>query len=248
LPEFDDEKFNAILKQVPFGMQRDVTVQSINGNEVRIERGDDGQITVTKITRNGDDEERTTATYADEAEFEHSDPEAYESYKNKFTFHFGDDDDFSVLLKPLGDSKTFQLKLEDDDFDFDFKLDGLDELDEHLKALLDQTQNAINSGALHDEISAAIEDAIKRGEKVGQQMRIFQKDLDDGAGVHQKAVIVQNKSMTSIVVGPDGAVTLTTRDGADEVVQHFDSVEQLKTSQPELYQRFEGILGGTKAP
>src|SRR5690606_35025490 len=113
------EHFNALLRPVPFGMQRNVTVQSINGKEVRIERSEDGTITVTKTERNGEDAETSTATYADEDAFAAADPDTYESYKNNFPSTFKFDNGYSMMFAPHLDGRQLRLKLNGGDVDFD---------------------------------------------------------------------------------------------------------------------------------
>ncbi|HWL94112.1 MAG TPA: hypothetical protein VNT79_11315, partial [Phycisphaerae bacterium] len=68
------------------------------GNEVRIEQGDDGQITVTKTERDGDNESTTTQTYDNEEAFEKGDPDSFKMFKSGIG---GGDGDFSFFFNQM---------------------------------------------------------------------------------------------------------------------------------------------------
>ncbi len=236
----DDAHFNAILKDVPFGLQRDITVQSINGESVQIETGDDGRITVTRETKNGDDTTETTATYTDEAEFEQVDPDTYEMYKSRHG------DLHSFMWKSAGNGLPHRMLLDgnhaDFDFDVDLMVDGLDGLDEQISVMLKRIGAADDITA---DVQLRIDDAMKRADDLGKHMKIFTtKTIKQGAGqgAQTSIVVVENGKATTVNIGSDGAVTLTTRDGDDEVVETFDSIDSLKESRPELAGKLNGVF------
>jgi hypothetical protein len=87
----------------PFGdADHQVLVQKSKGKTIRLEREDDGQITVTTTTTVDGSESTTTKTYANEDELKAADPEAHKLLRGTHRFHFkigGPDGPFSAEVQ-----------------------------------------------------------------------------------------------------------------------------------------------------
>ncbi|MCB9853600.1 MAG: PDZ domain-containing protein [Phycisphaerales bacterium] len=244
IDDLDDAHFNAILKDVPFGLQRDVTVQSINGESVRIETDDDGSITVTKETKDGDNTTESTATYANEAEFEKADPDTFAKYHDRAAGIQ------SLRLSPAGVSAMpggpHMFFLDKDVAGMGmggamFNLDELDGLDQQVEVMLDKLGT---SGEFNIRIKDRIDDAMQRADDLGKRMGVFSTRIvtSDDAKSQMQAIVIENGKQTILKVGDDGKISLTIREGDDETVEAYDNIEQLKTARPELATRFDGLL------
>lgn len=240
----DDSHFVSILKDIPFGFQRDITVQSINGESLRIETDDDGSITVTKETKNGDETTESTATYANEAEFEKADPDAFANYRNRSA------GPHSFMWSPAGVSNgpgaPHMLFLDKDGSGVGmggamFNFDELDGLYENLGVMLDDVGAP---GEFRIKIENRIDDAMQRADALGQRMGVFSTRIvtDDDTKSQMQAIVIENGKQTILQVDADGKINLTIREGDDETVEAYDSVEQLKTARPELATKFDGLL------
>lgn len=214
--DLDDAHLNALLKNVPFGLQRDVTVQSMNGESVRIETDDDGKITVTKESTNGKDKTKSTATYNNEAEFERADPDAYAKYKSQSQ---------NVLLHPM-DMPHMLFLDKNDPNGMGLGADDLGNIQKRIEVLLDRVAPG---GDLDATVRSKVGTAIRKMDKNGESMTA-------------DAIIVQNGKQTIFQVDNEGKITLTIRDGDNETVEAYDNLDQLKVARPDLADEFGGLL------
>jgi len=111
------------------------------GKKLQISRGENGQITVTKTEEVNGNDTTSTATYANEAEFQAADPDTFKTYKGNVHFElFGDLSlpDFHFGAK--GPHGNFLFRKGDDDQAPDVDLDNIMEQSrkmlEHHKMLL----------------------------------------------------------------------------------------------------------------
>src|SRR5690606_16221314 len=83
MPQFDPNDLQYYWRAMP-GHHDQVQIYVNKGKEIRIEKSEDGKITVTKKERENGKESTTTAVYDDEAAFEKADPDTYKSYQSGF--------------------------------------------------------------------------------------------------------------------------------------------------------------------
>lgn len=96
------------------------------GSNLKIERGEDGQITVTKTEDENGNEVTSTATYANEEEFEAADPDGFKTYKRNI--HFKVLGDLNIPGLHFGDKGAlgnFIFKKGDGDLDLDIDIDSI---------------------------------------------------------------------------------------------------------------------------
>lgn len=234
--DLDDDHFNALLKDVPFGLKRDVTVQSINGESVRIETDDDGSITVTKESTSGDQKSKSTATYANEDEFKQADPDTFERYKDRPAA-------FAWSAAP-GPHMLFLNKNGPDD-DVDLNIDNLDGVQKRIEVLL---QKLDTPEELNAKVQNQVNDALMQADKLHKRIGVFSTKVGNCDAAQLKAIVIENGKQTILQVDDAGKITVTLRDGDDETVEAYDNLDQLKVARPDFAARFDGLLEKYSTP
>jgi hypothetical protein len=115
------------------------------GRKLRIERSDDGQITVTRTETEDEDTTTTTNTYANEEELEQEDPEAYEMMKKGGGCRIGI---FGGKGKTWFGGHGFLQHLPeglDIDIDIDEILEGTKEIRKHAAELRERLQKQLGA-------------------------------------------------------------------------------------------------------
>lgn len=96
------------------------------GSNLKIERGEDGRITVTKTEEEDGNETTSTATYANEEEFEAADPDGFKTYKRNIHFEFlGDLNLPGLHFGNKGTFGNFVFKKGDGNLDLDIDIDRI---------------------------------------------------------------------------------------------------------------------------
>ncbi|HPF39969.1 MAG TPA: PDZ domain-containing protein [Phycisphaerae bacterium] len=239
--DLNDAQFDALLKDVPFGLQRDVTIRSINGEGVRIETDDDGSITVTKETKDGGNTTETTATYQNEAEFERADPDTFSLYND----HTSGVHSFMFSTTPPGPNAPHMLFLNKDGMRMGVDgvmFDDLDGIHERIESLLDKVGS---SAEVNIEVRDRIDDALRNADMLGKRLGVVTAKvgvLSDGANSQSRAIIIENGRRTTLEVDAAGRINVTVTEGDNESVEAYDNIDQLKAARPELATKFEGVL------
>ena len=119
-----------------------------DGNCLKIDCDEDGQITVTKTEGEKDNETTSTTTYANAEEFEAADPDAFKTYKGNLHFGFSGDLKFPGLhFSGKGPHANIIFKKGDGTLDLDFDLDRIMEQSkkvlEHHKILLKKVPGSV---------------------------------------------------------------------------------------------------------
>lgn len=182
------------------------------GNEVRIEKDDTGKITVTRVEKNGADNNTRVETFDDEAAFEAGDPDAFKMYKEGMggdgVFNFRMNRAFPGLGNTGPDMSTFK---------FDFN-------DKDMQATIEKFQKQ-----------------VEEMQKNAQDLRIQLRAAPGAAGAPAASAPVERKATTSFEVQDDGSVRVTTRVDGTELVEKFGSVEQMKNDRPDLFERYQAV-------
>jgi len=192
----------------PKGNDLHITIQK--GKKLRIERDENGRITVTKTEDENGNKKTTTTTYDNEEDFKKADPEAYNSYKGSFQFSF------NGQLKPFmrfGDKGLFGGLL------FNKKGNGDKKFNLHMN---------INP----DDLKKQLEQFKDLTDQMKKQAPAPDDDLSDA---------LVGKASVSFEVDPDGAIRVSIHRGDDELIENYDSAEQLKEARPDLYQRYQNL-------
>lgn len=214
MPDIDDEGALHFSWQGAFpGIHNRMSFLDEKGRSLRIERDEDGRITVTKTERHGKNETTTTRTYADEAEFKEKDPETYKQYKG--TFQFGLKGSFRTPGFFFSPKKGMHGRLffgPDEDFDFDFNL---------------------------DEIQKEIDKAFESQSDLRKHLESLKDEL--GTGLEADDEIFIGKPTTHFEVDADGTIRVTTRKAGQQLVETFENAAHLKRARPELYKNYEKL-------
>lgn len=95
-------------------------------SNLQVERGEDGQITVTKTEDDNGNETTSTTTYANEEEFEAADPDGFKTYKGNIHFRvLGDLNLPGLHFGGKGAFGNFIFKKGDGDLDLDIDIDRI---------------------------------------------------------------------------------------------------------------------------
>jgi len=220
------------------GESRTMTINiNRDGETVSIKQEDGGDIVVTRVDADG---VKTENSYADEAELQAADAEAYELYSKS------------------GKQGTLQFyghatDLDDEDFDFDaggnnfiFKFDTGD-FEDHMLEWKEKLEESLDGADAHYE--AALEkvqellERLDEGEGLPamerlQQFRPLHMPKLDGA---QAFAMHFGKPAYSFEVRPDGTIAATLRKGDTEVVQLFTDENDLADRKPDLYEKYKKL-------
>ncbi len=170
------DSFDHIWQQFPagdplkdFAWHGQLNFDVEKGRSVRIERNEDGQITVTKTEKENGKESTTTNTYADEAEFEQKDPETYKLYNNQFGAGGG----LGFHFRHGGPGRIFMHRLDDDDLDLDI------DIDEIMKETEEAIQEAMKGQGLHDPGHGKLfQRAVPAPMFIGKPKTSFERNAD----------------------------------------------------------------------
>lgn len=199
---------------------------SDDGQTTSVERNADGKFTVEKVSPSG---EKSSAQYDNEEAFRAGDPDAYKIYSR----HSGPGGRTWLHIRP--------------------PTEDLEKLQKHFQIEIERKLKAATEKA--NEAADKARDAM---DKAGQEMRrhqmIIEKsrsgaptatpspdDLPAPPLAAPKAVAPQVGSL-SISIEDSGAITITTRSGDQRKVYKFDNKEELKKSEPALYERVKDLL------
>jgi hypothetical protein len=206
-----------------------------DGDVLVVEQEDEGEITVTRTDKDG---QETTTVYGDMDELAEGDPEAFE------------------LFNESGGGAIVHLDLEglaDLDLDFDFDMEALtEEATEWRTELQERLSEA--SEAYHasmEEAHEALREALEQWEEQGWDGRSepwsqFMKKPP----MHQKGApffthegLVQlGKPRHSFTVKEDGSIDVRIRKGDSELVRVFSGERDLAERSPELYEKYQALI------
>lgn len=199
LPDVSDLDFNVLVPQGGPDGNHQVFLQKKEGQEIRIERSDDGQITVTRTTEEDDNKNTTTATYANIDEFKAAEPDLAKQ------FHFLEQGDGAWIFQGVDGTthqgvwphgpKGFQFLWNDKlDKDMQAKIEKHMEAMKHLPrvgALLGRpsTRFEVQPNGQIQVITRSGEDELVETFESAAQMQARRPDL------HQKYQKIQEGSM-----------------------------------------------------
>ncbi len=218
MPQFNADDLQFSWQRAMPGGQNQMRVYVNKGNEIRIEKNEDGKITVTKTDRENDDESTTTATYDDEAAFEKADPETYKTYKGGFGAAGKGDLHYFFGQNPHG-----QFGPHGQPFNFQFDMKELHEAADAMRRDAEAAQNQATN--------------------LRNQLEMEMARQQGSAGQTQDA---GKSASTSFEVEADGSVRVVTRSGDSELVRRFNSLDQMKTTSPDLFEKYESVRSGAK--
>lgn len=218
IPQFDPHDLQFSWQQSSPDAQNQVQVFVNKGVELRIERSDDGKITVNRTEREGDETKTNSATYDNEDAFKAADPETYKSYKSGF----GREGRMSFRFNPSAIGRGPDGK----SFGFDMELKEIHEAADAMRKEAETAQQLADS--LRQNLRKKV--IVRRS---------------DGAGAESTDVIVEGKAATIFEVDADGSVRVTTRTGDSEIVERFNSIDAMKAARPELASKYDSIRGAT---
>lgn len=185
-----------------------------NGESVRVERNEDGTITVTrKKTENGQTT-TTTNTYNTLEELKAAEPDLK-------GFAFVPD------LKGLGNfrwnDKMFHMDLSD--------LHDLHDLHERIQQHVQEAMKnaSVDPKALQEQMEELLSEL---------------EAMHRGAGATAEAQAFAARPRTSFEVTENGSIIVRTRDGEDEMVQTFNSPEAMRSARPDLYEKYQRLQDG----
>ena len=226
LPKFDPQDVRFHWRGSGAGGPNKMQIFIDKGHEVRIETDADGKITVTKTVREDGQESTTTQTYENEAAFEAADPEAFKSFKSDLGVGPGNFL-FERSLK-LPDGVFFHGGPKGFNFDIDIELER-----ELAEAMRDSAQGA------QQRAEEARQRAMELRERLEETIRdkISVAPGEDG----RRRLMIRHKVGTSFEVEADGSIRVVTRSGDSEIVERFQSVEQMKNDRPELYEKYDAV-------
>jgi len=201
------------------------------GLRIEIEKDDDGQITVTKTTTEDGEETTTTHTYANEEEFEKADPDAFKAHQGcTVRGLYG-----GVGATPGGLHKMFLFG----------GPDGLHDL-HGLHGFKDLHDITLDIDIDTDHLNDAIGELHKHMSKFKEGRNIFKKKLGEHSEDYSKLDVFTKaharKATTRFTVDPDGKITVTIRRGDDELVENYDTPQQLKKARPDLYKKYKSLV------
>jgi hypothetical protein len=184
------------------------------GRKLRIERSDDGQITVTRTETEDEDTTTTTNTYANEEELEQEDPEAYEMMKKGGGCRIGIfGGKGKAWFGPPGGYGLLQHLPEGLDIDIDI------DLDEILKGTAEIRKHAAEL-----------------------RQRLEKQLISPEHGTLQE-FFLHRQPRTSFEILSDGKVRVTQRRGDEASVETFNSVKDLEAKRPDLHEKFQKLHG-----
>ena len=200
-----------------------------DGAVIVVAREDEGEITVTRTDKDG---EETEATYANEEELAAADPEAYELYES------------------AGESAVIHLDLEgiaDIDLDLEELQEDVDEwrgdLREHLEEAGEAYQEALESA--HEAIREWLDrwqesDATGGGEP---SPHFVAPPMIPGKDPFFASQFLQlGKPRHSFTVKEDGSIEVRIRKGDSELVRVFNNEENLAERNPKLYEKYQELI------
>ncbi|MBX3393950.1 MAG: PDZ domain-containing protein [Phycisphaerae bacterium] len=214
IPQFNPDDLQFSWQQSGPDAQNQVQVFVNKGVELRIERGDDGKITVNRTERDGDQTKTSSSTYDNEDAFKAADPETYKSYKGGF----GGEGRMFFKFNP----STIGQGPDGKPFGFEIELKELHEAADAMRKEAEAAQQSADS--LRQTLRKKV--IVRRG---------------DGAGAETTDVIVEGKAATVFEVEADGAVRVTTRNGDSEIVERFSSIDAMKAARPELAAKYDSL-------
>ncbi len=185
------------------------------GRKIKIERSDDGRITVTKTEiEDGDTTTTTENTYANEEELEQEDPEAFKMMSKGGGHRIG-------IFGGRGQAW--------------FGLHGEHGLLQHLPEGLD-----IDIDLDLDEILEGNEEVSKHLAELHERLK---KELGTKEHGNLQNFFLHRQPRTSFEFLSDGKVRVTQRRGDEASVETFNSVKDLKAKRPDLHEKFEKLHG-----
>lgn len=229
VPELDGDDLELSIqgKFFPEARQQYLLQLLDDGKSIRLEvkKSDDGQITVTKTTSEDGEEKTTTHTYANKEEFEKADPAAFSAHQGCTTEGLGG----------AASNRLHQMLM----------LGELGELDD-LRVLKDLQDIKLDIEIDTDHLKDAIGELHKQMGKLKEGHNVFKKELSARFGHHRLDTVVDEaaaaKATTRFTVDPDGKITVTIRRGEDELVENYNTPEQLKKARPDLYEKYQGLV------
>ncbi len=184
-------------------------------HSLRIEKGDDGKITVTRTEKKDGEETTTTKIYEDEDELKKDDPETYDRMHGA--------GGHSICTQIIGGDGEHVMTLPGGE--------GLGFLD------LRSGDEAITLNLA--EILGGTEGARKHVEDIHKKLR---EHLGD-TGLGLKDVFSHGKARTSFELLDGGKIRVTKRRGGEELVETFKDAEALKAKRPKLYRKYMRLRG-----
>ena len=219
------------------GGQRTVKTRVEHDGNVLVLKQEDGDgITVTRVNEDG---EETELVFDNEDELREADEEAWELLTSSGKDHF-----FHVDLDDLHDA----IDDVDMDFDFDVQFDS-DDWAEHMgewQAHLDESLAGAHEAyaASMEEYRALMEQLKEEGDDVDFKVLRFPqiaKDLHGKFGGPLMKLHQVGKPKHSFEVRSDGTIEVRSRKGDSELVQLFDSEDDLARRNPTLHERFKAL-------
>ncbi len=225
MPKFDPQDVRFQWRGLGAGGPNKMQIFIDKGHEVRIETDAAGKMTVTKTIRENDQESTTTQTYENEAAFEAADPEAFKSFKSDMGVGPGNFF-FERHAQRLPGGVFYRGVPEC----FEIDVDTQRELAE---AMRDSAQNA----------QQRAEEARQRALELKERLEVtIRENLSAAPGEDgRRRIMIRQKVGTSFEVEADGSIRVVTRSGDAEIVERFQNIEQMKTSRPELFEKYEAV-------
>jgi hypothetical protein len=206
-----------------------------DGTVIVIEQEDDGEITVTRINKGG---EETTETYATEEELAEVDPEAYELYQE------------------AGESAVIHLDLEGLEGLADIHVD-LDEIKEHATEWQGELQEHLHGAG--EAYAEAMEEAREHWLEAMEEWReqaedgrseslppfVFKPGMDPkdfGPDLFTRGFPHLGKPRHSFTTHEDGRIEVRIRKGDSELVQLFEGEDDLAERKPKLYKKYQELV------
>lgn len=215
IPNFDDIQTQIWVDDGGGDVRTHVkTVVEVNGETLEIEQQDE-QITVRRTTVDQDGNEETVENvYADGAELEAADPDAYEYYSQMQKRHV-----IELKLDKLGDFKLPHFSGGNFDFRYDVDLDNVEE---------DTRQQIADAMKSYEE-------AMKGMKHRPWKYRFFSPDQELPFGP-------QSAARHEFNVDSDGTITVRIKSGDSEVISKFDSENDLQQRNPDLFEKYRRVM------
>jgi hypothetical protein len=196
-----------------------------------IEREDEGDIVVRRTDADGNE---TATTYESEEALEAGDPEAYETFQE---INVGTG--LSIELEGLEGLKALKSL----DFLKDVEFD-LDELKGDVDVWRVDLENSLQ------EAHRAYEDAMKQLEHAFKAHLPAGHDITVPRGISEEEETTVDvfvaKPKHSFDVDVDGVIIVRVREGDSELVRRFKNGDDLAERNPELYEKYEALMGADK--
>jgi hypothetical protein len=210
-----------ILRKLDEGLESKADEDREVRVEVKVQVKDDGSTTTIQrdadgkihVTRVDAEGKESSATYDSLEAFEEADPEGYELYRG----NVGDRTPTCIRIRPSWD-RVRELRKE-------YQID----VEKKLKEAMERV------GKARERASEQYQEALEKArEAIGKARVEVRAKRGAEAGVETQTLVA--------VVRPDGTVKVTeTRDGK-KVTHEFKSKEELKTQEPELYERVQELM------